>query len=133
MSVAGVALMFATMGGARRMDGHALSGHGTHFGNSIAGATPDVSSDLHASHAGHHVAPSEQGGGEPEHEDTSNECTCVGPCQSGATPNTTRPTEYVVAAHEVSSAPLAARTAHRVYRDPTSHLLPLPNAPPSRV
>jgi hypothetical protein len=134
VSVACVALMFATMGGARRMDTHAMSGHGTHFGNSITDAAPDVSQHSHGSHAAHHLVSSQDDGpGDPERDQQSNECTCVGPCQNGAAPNVTRPTIHLVTAHEVDSAPQVATTVHLVRRDPTSHLLPLPTAPPSRV
>ncbi len=140
MSVACVALLFATMGGARTMDAHALAGHGSHFGHIIADSEVVVSHDVHASHAGHHPAASDASGDDrrgsdagSEQEPSSSECTCVGPCQGGTAPNVTRPTSYVVATHEVDLAPQVARTVHRVHRDPTSHLLPLPNAPPARV
>jgi hypothetical protein len=135
MSVACVALLFTTMGGARRMDAHALSGHGSHFGHIIAQSEPVVSHD-HSAHAGHHGAASDEVDAEqsqPPEEQSSEECTCVGPCQGGTPPNVTQPTAYVAATHEVASAPHVARTVHRVYHDPTSHLLPLPNAPPARV
>lgn len=135
MSVACVVLLFATMGGARRMDDHALAGHGSHFGHIIAQSEAVVSHDDHSAHAGHHGAASEEGDAEQsqEQQQSSEECTCVGPCQGGTPPNVTQPTPYVVATHEVDSAPQVARTVHRVYHDPTSHLLPLPNAPPARV
>jgi hypothetical protein len=135
MSVACVALLFATMGGARRMDAHAMTGHGSHFGHIIAQSETVVSHDDPSAHAGHHGAAA-QVDAEPSQdaeEPSSEECTCVGPCQGGTAPNVTQPTEYVVATHEVQSAPQVARTVHRVYRDSTSHLLPLPNAPPVRV
>jgi hypothetical protein len=128
-------LLFATMGGARRMDTHALSGHGAHFGHIIADTEPVVSHSAHGSHAGHHPSSSsderaEDPGQQPE---SSTECTCVGPCQGGTPPNVTRPTIHVVVTHEVDSRPRVARTIHIVRRDPTSHLLPLPNGPPARV
>jgi len=135
MSVACVALLFATMGGARRMDDHALAGHGSHFGHIIAQTDAVVSHDDHGSHAGHHGAASERDveQDQEQQEQSSEECTCVGPCQGGTPPNVTQPTSHLVATHVVDSAPQVARTVHRVYRDPTSHLLPLPNAPPARV
>lgn len=139
MSVASVAWMFATMGGARTMDSHALGTHGSHFGHIIAESEVVVSHDAHASHASYPAAHTHASDAAPQHdvpqddEPASNECTCVGPCQGGAAPNVTRPTTYVVAALEVESAPQAPRTVHRVHRDATSHLLPLPNAPPALV
>jgi len=136
MSVACVALLFATMGGARRMDAHALAGHGSHFGHIIAQSEAVVSQDDHGSHAGHHGTTSHEadaGQQQDQQEQSSEECTCVGPCQGGTPPNVTQPTSHLVATHVVDSAPQVARTVHRVYRDPTSHLLPLPNAPPARV
>jgi hypothetical protein len=138
MSVACVALLFATMGGARRMDAHGLAGHGSHFGHIIAQSDAVVSHDDHGSHTGPDGATSQAGHGErqgeqDQEEQSSEECTCVGPCQGGTPPNVTEPTSYVVATHEVDSAPQVAPKVHRVLRDPTSHLLPLPNAPPARV
>jgi hypothetical protein len=144
MGVACVALLFATMGGARRMDAHAMTGHGSHFGHIIAQGEAVVSDDDHSAHAGHHGAAAHTGSHTASHEvvdepsqeaeePSSGECTCVGPCQGGTPPNVTQPTSYVVATHEIESAPHVARTVHRVYRDPTSHLLPLPTAPPARV
>jgi hypothetical protein len=136
MSVACVALLFATMGGARRMDAHAMSGHGSHFGHIIADGETIVSHDVHTSHAGHHPpssASSTDDQPESQKQESSDECSCVGPCQGGTPPNITRPTLHVVATHEVDSAPQVARIVHRVHRDATSHLLPLPNAPPALV
>ena len=133
-SVACVALLFATMGGARRMDSHALSGHGSHFGHIIADSEAIVSHEAHASHTGNHPAPADQSAEDPgQPEPSSPECTCVGPCQGGTPPNVTRPTIHVVVTHEVDSRLRVARTVHIVHRDPTSHLLPLPNGPPTRV
>ncbi|MGE0158213.1 MAG: hypothetical protein AB7T31_02305 [Gemmatimonadales bacterium] len=133
MRVACVALLFATTGAARRMDMHALSGHGSHFGNSVTDAAPAASHHAHGSHAGHHQVVEQQEAGEPGQAPQPNECTCVGPCQGGVAPNVTRPAAYVVAAQEVRSKPQVAKTLLLVRRDPTSHLLPLPNAPPARV
>ena len=119
------------------MDAHALSGHVSHFGHAAAAAETNVSHEGHhaaASPAGHHEAPVSVPAGEQDGSDSSSsECTCVGPCQGGTAPNVTTPFSYVAGTHEIDSAPRIARKVHRVHRDATSHLLPLPNAPPARV
>jgi hypothetical protein len=134
MSVASVALLFATMGGARTTDAHVLTHHGAHFGHIIAESEVVVSHAAHASHAGHHTAAATAVEDDPQQEQPAPiECTCVGPCQGGAAPNITQRTTYVVAALEVASAPQAPRKVRLVHHDATSHLLPLPNAPPALV
>jgi hypothetical protein len=134
MSVACVAIVFATLGGVGGMDTHVLSSHGAHFGHIITDAErlgSNETPDPHAGHAGHQAAASADEGG--ERPQPTGECTCVGPCQGGTAPNVTRGVEYTVAAGDVRSAPRVAESTRLVDHDPTSHLLPLPNGPPSRV
>jgi hypothetical protein len=135
VSVACVAIVFATLGGVGGMDAHVLSSHGAHFGHIITGSErvgPQDAQDPHAGHVGHHAAAAgaDESG---EQQQPSGECTCVGPCQGGTAPSITRGVEYTVATGEVRSTPQMAESARLVDRDPTSHLLPLPNGPPSRV
>lgn len=129
-----VLLAFAAMGGARGMDTHPLASHGTHFGHIIAKAETTVSHAPADPHAGHHMEPSAGPTEAPtEQEAPAGECTCVGPCQGGTAPNVTRGVEYTVATGDVRTAPQVAESIRLVDRDPTSHLLPLPNGPPARV
>src|SRR5688572_28914727 len=130
MSVALVACVFMAMGGVRRMDAHSSTSHGAHFAHIIAGAPTDVADP----HAGHHGASAAADHEDAPQEEPSSECTCVGPCQGGAAPSAEGPRSFVaVAPADLGLAPQVARSTHRVYRDPTSHLLPLPNAPPAHV
>jgi hypothetical protein len=140
LSVACVALVFGTTGSARVMDAHAMSSHASHHASQshhiIAVAATDVAASQAADpHAGHHMGSTAHDADEPAdgEEQSSAECTCVGPCQGGTPPPVSRQVEYTIAAAEVGFEPPVARTVLFVRRDPTSHLLPLPNAPPARV
>lgn len=123
LAVACIALVFMTMGGAPSMD------HSTHVGHHASTEQASASHDGAGSHAGHHAAPAEQG----EEESPAAECTCVGPCQGGTAPSESRTTSYVVAIGEIRQVRSVAQAVRILDRDPTSHLLPFPNPPPSRV
>ena len=129
LGVGCIAFVFMAMGGARGMDAHSLS-HGSHLGHTIAVEASSVPDHGAGDHSQHHAGPADTSESE---EESSTECTCVGPCQGGSAPNTTRAPSYRVVAVEVEHAPVVAKATRLFYRDPTSHLLPFPNAPPARV
>ena len=132
LSVGCVALMFVTMGGARGMNAHPLSSHGSHFGHMIAVEAPSVSDHGGADHSRHHAGPSDASDEETQ-EGSSSECTCVGPCQSGSSSNVAEAPSYQVVEAAAAEARPVAQPTRLFYRDPTAYLLPLPNAPPARV
>ncbi len=123
LSVACIALVFVTMGGAPGMD------HSTHVGHHAS--TEQESGGHHGggSHAGHHAAPTQDSG----EQSPATECTCVGPCQGGTAPSESRTTTHQVSVGDVRQVWSVVLSDRVLDRDPTSHLLPFPNAPPSRV
>ena len=120
------------------------SGHSEHHPHGQDGhqARAAQAGEAHASHAAH-GAPAE-GDAEQSHEAShsghtghsehgSTECTCVGPCASGAPPTLTEPTFAEMVLGEPQPVRVVAAPVDPVHQDPRSYLLPFSNAPPARV
>jgi hypothetical protein len=132
------AFVFAATGGISGMKLHPLAAASEHA----------PAADAHAHHAGHGAehtnalgqasalgriaAPSGHEGHEGHHP-PGQECTCVGPCQGGATPSLSGPDASGLALSAPDLEPVAAAPARQIHQDPRSHILPLANAPPARV
>lgn len=111
-------------GGGDEHSGHA--GHAGHGGRMDATGEPtgptDVAADRgHSGHSGH-----------SQHGSTS-ECTCVGPCATGAPPTLSDGTFAEISVGETASFREVAARARVVPQDPRTYLLPFPNAPPAGV
>lgn len=140
MGAALVALAFAVTSGRTGMQEHPRSAHAT-SGHDIASEAyaPEVPpAPAHASHAAAASEPApapaaDEGHAEHPAHGSSDECACVGPCQSGAPPTLTVAT--FTAVEDLSSRPVrVVRGSPRlIAQDPRSRLLPFPNAPPARV
>lgn len=99
----------------------------------IEGGSSEAGDVAHRSQAGGAARPdsAEHRSSHPHH-DSSDECTCVGVCQGGASPSLDQP------AAVVSDAPsedirVVQLPVPLIRDDPTSYLVPLPNAPPLRA
>ena len=113
------------------MDAHSLA-HSSHLGHTIAVEPSSVSDHGAEDHSRHHAGTTEASE-ESSEEESSTECMCVGPCQSGSAPNVAEAPSSRIVASDVEHVRVVAHGTRLFYRDPTSHLLPFPNAPPARV
>jgi hypothetical protein len=125
--------------GDRRHAGHGHEGHH---------ANAERTSQSHASHQTAHD-PAEQdhraprsdyagsdhaGSGHSGHsEHGSTECTCMGPCASGAPPSLGEPTFAEMGLAEPDHVQVVTSPVDPVHQDPRTYLLPFSNAPPVRV
>jgi hypothetical protein len=116
---------------------HAEHGHESHH------ADAERTTQSHASHQttddpaeqDHRVPRSDHAGsghsGHSEHGST--ECTCMGPCASGAPPSLGEPTFAEMGLAEPDPVQVVASPVDPVHQDPRTYLLPFSNAPPARV
>jgi hypothetical protein len=147
------AFVFAATSGITGMEAHPLSAHGPHASGLIAldlGVAPEQSAGSHADHhSGHDVASDPAASAHGHHQaaaahttdagqsghshHSSEECTCVGPCQGGAAPTISGPETADVWVGEADHAPVVYAPIRLIHQDPSSHLLPFATAPPARV
>lgn len=124
---------FAATGGLTGMEAHPLSQHGLHTDDFIA---LELSAESHA------AAPSQTArgaagqasrhSGRPQHGQ-SNDCTCVGMCQGGASPSVSISSSTTVALADTEIVRAITAQTVVVPFDPRSYFLPLPNPPPRSV
>jgi len=125
LSTACAATVFAATGGVTGMQTHPLSMHGAHTESMIALELqgPSVHSDT--DQAGQHTGHSQHG--------SSEDCTCVGPCQSGVGLSLPDAGSPAIVHDRVDHEPAVSVVVFAVREDPASYLFPLPNGPPQRV
>ena len=110
----------------QQADGSGHSGSG-HSGSGHSGSGHSGSGHSGSGHSGS----GHSGSGHSEHGST--ECTCVGPCASGAPPTLGEPTFAELHLAEPEPTQLVSVPVDPVHQDPRSYLLPFSNAPPARV
>jgi hypothetical protein len=151
LGAAAVAAVFVVTSGITAMEAHQLVAHGVTAEAEIAlqpvalAAPSEHGHHAHAhgsaasapsapdEHAGH--ADPSAGAGHSGHTDhgPTDDCTCVGPCASGAPPTLSDGTFAELSVGEIApDRPLPMR-ARVIPQDPRTYLLPFPNPPPARV
>jgi hypothetical protein len=127
------AMLFLGTSGFGGFELHPSSQHPLHSGDIVAMQLGVAHDGAHRSEASGAERPdsAEHRSSHPHH-DSSDECTCVGVCQGGASPSLDHPASLV------SDAPsenirVVQLPIPLIRDDPTSYLVPLPNAPPLRA
>jgi hypothetical protein len=128
LSTAFALVVFATTGGLTGMQVHMGPGHVGDSGDVAVAEQHD-----HSQHSGMEQPVDDAGHSGHAHHGSGEECTCVGPCQSGASPGLPDVPSAAVILGETDDQPIVPSVAVAVWEDPASYLFPLPNAPPSRT
>lgn len=111
------------------LDFGAQAEHGHDHGHHASAPAPGAA-DEHAEHAD---ASGDRGhSGHSEHGSTA-DCTCVGPCATGAPPTLSDGSFAEFSVGETASFREVPARARVVPQDPRSYLLPFSNGPPARV
>jgi hypothetical protein len=106
-------------------DADQVHGHGHH--------APTPEPNAADEHVGHAEASNPRGpSGHSDHGSTA-ECTCVGPCATGAPPTLSEGSFAEFSVGETALFREAPARARAVPQDPRSYLLPFSNGPPARV
>jgi len=125
LSTACAALVFTTTAALTGIEAHPLSVHGSHSEGTIALASDGPMHHPDGDAPGRYEGHSQHG--------SSEECTCVGPCQGGVSPNLPDPSSAILAVDETDRIPGISIVVFSVHEELRSYLFPLPNAPPWRV
>lgn len=126
----GATVVFTVTSGLTGMEMHPLSAHPE--SEVILAMEMGIDSQSMASmpaghsahHAGHHGAHQHSMPG------SSNDCSCLGPCQGGAPPTLTGHMSVLPLLRGTLRIRVASVPESPIHRDPTAYLRPLPNAPP---
>jgi len=151
LGAAFAAIVFVVTSGITAMEVHQLAAHGP--GPDAATAlqqdapAPVGAQQAHGQHAHHGRVPDQDAEGHSAHADpsspsghsghsqhgSSDDCTCVGPCASGAPPTLADASFSEVWLGETDHERVVSIPERLIPQDPRSHLLPLPNGPPVHV
>jgi hypothetical protein len=121
------AFAFAVTAGMTGMQMHPLSAHP----ESDDVLAMQMGTDMHrmsgmsehlAHHTGQHSRHSLPG--------SSNDCTCLGPCQGGGPPTLAGQAAFLTVVPGTTALRVAYSPVEVIRKDPTAYLRPLPNAPP---
>ncbi len=118
-------LIFMMMGGAAGVESHPFSHSGPHSSDIVAIELGAHESASAGDRAGHHS-------GRPQHG-SSQECTCIGACQSGAAPTLPNVLFSEALGGEIDRQRVARVATSPIHENPTAYLFPFPNAPPPQA
>ncbi|HUP51820.1 MAG TPA: hypothetical protein VM198_05055 [Longimicrobiales bacterium] len=154
LSAAFAAIVFVVTSGITAMEVHQLGAHGPVPDAAAAlqrdAQAPPDRQQAHGQHAHHGHVPDQDADDDSAHAEPSNssghsghsghsqhgssdDCTCVGPCASGAPPTLADASFSEVGLGETDHERVVPMPERLVPQDPRSHLLPLPNGPPVHV